>query len=219
MFCVGVNYQSHFDEGERPEGTSAPDAPVFFTKPWTALIGHDDDVVMDRAATSQVDWEAEIAVVIGTGGVGIAVDDAFSHVFGYTLANDVSARDLQLAHGSLGQWFKGKSLDRFCPMGPAIVTADELCGHEDDLHVQLRVNGVVKQDFSTRSMINSVPRIISRLSLGMELLPGDVILTGTAAGVGYWRDPKEFLHGGDVVEITSERLGLLRSHFVEWPSA
>jgi 2-keto-4-pentenoate hydratase/2-oxohepta-3-ene-1,7-dioic acid hydratase in catechol pathway len=214
MFCVGVNYQSHFDEGVRPEGTVVPEAPIFFTKPWTALNGHDAPVPLHGAATQQVDWEAEIAVVIGVGGVDIPLDEAAGHVFGYTLANDVSARDLQLAHGTFSQWFKGKSLDRFCPMGPVLITADELGGGEDEIHVQLRVNGVIKQDFSSKAMINSVPRIIARLSLGMALLPGDIILTGTAAGVGYWRKPKEFLGDGDVVEIESEQLGVLRSHFV-----
>lgn len=214
VFCVGVNYRAHFDEGDRPEGTEIPDAPVIFTKPWTALAGHDETVVIDRVATQQVDWEAELAVVIGRGGVNIPVEEAAGHVFGYTLANDVSARDLQLAHGSFGQWFKGKSLDGFCPMGPVLVTTDEIDDPEA-LHVELRVNGDIKQDFVSRDMINSVPRIIARLSLGMALLPGDVVLTGTAAGVGYWREPKEFLEAGDVVEIECEVFGVLRTRFEE----
>ena len=130
-----------------------------------------------------MDWEAEIAVVIGRGGRNIAAGDALDHVFGYTLSNDVSARDLQLQHGMFGQWYKGKSLDGFCPMGPSIVTAAEV-GDYRDIEVELRVNGVQKQSFRAAAMVNSVPRLIERISLGCSLLPGDVILTGTAAGRG-----------------------------------
>lgn len=214
MICVGVNYRSHFDEGKRPEGTTVPEAPVLFTKPWTALVGHDAQVEIDRQATERVDWEAEIAIVIGVGGRNIDPADAMAHVFGYTLANDLSARDLQLANGQFGQWFKGKGLDGFCPMGPSLVTADEV-GDYRDLRVTLSVNGTVKQDFHAVDMINDVARIIARCSLGMTLLPGDVILTGTAAGVGHWREPPEFLHGGDVVEIECPGLGLLRTTMAE----
>ena len=214
MFCVGLNYRDHFDEGKRPEGAEVPDAPVLFTKPWTCLVGHGATVDLDRAASNRVDWEAEIAVVIGKGGSSISVDDALDHVFGYTLSNDVSARDLQLEHGMFGQWYKGKSLDGFCPMGPSIVSAAEV-GDYRDIEVELRVNGVQKQSFRATSMINSVPRVIARVSLGCSLLPGDIILTGTASGVGHWREPPEFLGGGDVVEIESPQLGLLRTHFTE----
>jgi 2,4-diketo-3-deoxy-L-fuconate hydrolase len=214
MICVGVNYRSHFDEGKRPEGTTVPDAPVLFSKPWTCLTGHGATVEIDRHATDRVDWEAEIAVVIGIGGRNIDPANALDHVFGYTLANDLSARDLQLANGQFGQWFKGKGLDGFCPMGPTVVTADEV-GDYRDLHVTLRVNGVTKQDFHAVDMINDVARVIARCSLGMTLLPGDVILTGTAAGVGHWCEPPEFLHGGDVVEIECPGLGLLRTTMAE----
>ena len=214
MVCVGLNYREHFDEGDRPEGSAVPEAPVLFTKPWTSLSGHDATVEIDRGATEKADWEAEIAVVIGVGGRNISEEDALDHVFGYTLANDLSARDLQLEHGMFGQWFKGKSLDGFCPMGPAVVTAPEI-GDYRSIEVELRVNGVVKQSFKASSMVNSVPRIIARLSLGCSLLPGDIILTGTAAGVGHWRKPPEFLGDGDTVEIESPQLGLLRTHFTE----
>ena len=217
MVCVGLNYREHFDEGDRPEGSAVPEAPVLFTKPWTSLSGHDSTVEIDRAATNKADWEAEIAVVIGVGGRNISEEDALGHVFGYTLANDLSARDLQLEHGMFGQWFKGKSLDGFCPMGPAVVTAPEV-GDYRSIEVELRVNGVVKQSFRASSMVNSVPRIIARLSLGCSLVPGDVILTGTAAGVGHWRKPPEFLGDGDTVEIESPQLGLLRTHFTEAPT-
>ncbi len=214
MFCVGLNYGDHFDEGKRPEGSKIPDAPVLFTKPWTCLVGHDATVELDRTASSRVDWEAEIAVVVGRGGRNIAVDDAMDHVFGYTLSNDVSARDLQLQHGQFGQWYKGKSLDGFCPMGPSIVTAPEV-GDYRDITVELRVNGVQKQSFGAAYMVNSVARLIARVSLGCSLLPGDIILSGTASGVGHWREPPEFLGDGDVVEIESPQLGLLRTHFSE----
>ena len=214
MFCVGLNYRDHFDEGKRPEGSEVPDAPVLFTKPWTCLVGHDATVELDRTASNRVDWEAEIAVVIGKGGSNISVDDALDHVFGYTLSNDVSARDLQLEHGQFGQWYKGKSLDGFCPMGPSLVSAAEV-GDYRDIEVELRVNGVQKQSFRAAAMVNSVARLIARVSLGCSLLPGDIILSGTASGVGHWREPPEFLYDGDVVEIESPQLGLLRTHFSE----
>ena len=214
MFCVGLNYRDHFDEGKRPEGSAVPEAPVLFTKPWTCLVGHEATVDLDRAASNRVDWEAEIAVVIGRGGSNISTDDALDHVFGYTLSNDVSARDLQLEHGMFGQWYKGKSLDGFCPMGPSIVSAAEV-GDYRDIEVDLRVNGVQKQSFCAASMVNPVPRLIARASLGCSLLPGDIILTGTSSGVGHWREPPEFLGAGDVVEIESPQLGLLRTHFSE----
>ena len=214
LFCVGVNYRSHFDEGDRPEGMTVPEAPVIFTKPWTCLVGDGATVPIDRQATQRLDWEAELAVVIGRRGRNLSPEAAMDHVYGYTLANDVSARDLQLEHGMAGQWFKGKSLDGCCPLGPTLVTADEI-GDYRDLRVTLSVNGELKQDFVAADMVNDVGRIIARLSLGMELLPGDVVLTGTAAGVGHWRKPPQFLHGGDVVRIECEQLGSLTTTFVE----
>ena len=214
MFCIGLNYYDHFDEGDRPDGSTIPEAPVIFTKPWTSLVGHNGTVDLDRSVSTRVDWEAEIAVVIGVGGRNISTDDALDHVFGYSLANDVSARDLQLEHGQFGQWYKGKSLDGFCPMGPSIVTAPEV-GDYRDIAIELHVNGVQKQAFSAAAMVNSVPRLIARISLGCSLLPGDIIVSGTAAGVGHWRKPPEFLGDGDVVEISSPQLGLLRTHFAE----
>ncbi len=214
LFCVGVNYKKHFDEGIRPENTSIPQSPVLFSKPWTCLTGHGNTVYIDRSASLKVDWEAELAVVIGLGGLNIAVKEAMNHVFGWTLANDVSARDLQLESGMFGQWFKGKSLDGFCPLGPAIVTCAEIPDYRN-IDIRLRVNGVIKQSFSAGEMINSVERIISRVSLGQSLIPGDVILTGTSSGVGHWREPPEFLGEGDVVEIESQQLGVLQTVFRE----
>lgn len=207
MFCVGVNYKPHWEEGDRG-GAAAPQAPVFFTKPWTCLVPHGATVQIDPAATVKADWEAEIAIVIGKGGRNISVEQGLDHVFGFVLANDLSARDLQLGNGPYSQWFKGKSLDGFCPMGPYIVTRDAIADTES-IDVALRVNGELKQDFSTKQMIHSFSSIIAHLSLGMALLPGDVILTGTSSGVGHWQKPPQFLGEGDVVEITSDVLGCL----------
>jgi len=213
MFCVGLNYVTHYDEGDR-SGVAMPDRPVFFSKPFTTLIGPYDDLVIDREATQKADWEAELAVVIGTGGVNIDESAALDHVFGYTLANDVSARDLQLGNGPFSQWHKGKSLDGFCPLGPHLVTVPAV-GDLADLRIELTVNGTVKQDFRPNEMFHPIPKLISYLSKGMALLPGDVILTGTAAGVGHWHRPPEFLHGGDVVEIRCSALGTMRNQVVE----
>jgi 2-keto-4-pentenoate hydratase/2-oxohepta-3-ene-1,7-dioic acid hydratase in catechol pathway len=158
--------------------------------------------------TSQVDWEVELAVVIGRRGRDIAADRALHHIFGYTVANDVSARDLQFLDG--GQWYRGKSLDTFCPLGPWIVTTDEL-GDARGLRLTLRVNGVTKQDASTDDLIFAIPEIIASASAGRTLYPGDVILTGTPGGVGFTRTPPEFLSVGDLVEAEIERIGLLRN--------
>lgn len=212
LFAVGANYREHWDEGVRPD--DLPDDPMFFTKPWTSLTGHGADVFLDRKATNKVDWEAEVAIVIGRGGRNIDPADAYDHVFGYVLVNDLSARELQLEYRSYPQWFKGKSLDDFCPMGPYIVTAPDMADPED-IHVELTVNGVPKQQFVTASMVHDIPAILARLSLGMDLLPGDIVLTGTSSGVGHWREPPEFLGHGDVVEMTSNVLGTLRFRTVE----
>jgi 2-keto-4-pentenoate hydratase/2-oxohepta-3-ene-1,7-dioic acid hydratase in catechol pathway len=167
-----------------------------------------DDIPVDRATTNQVDWEVELGVVIGTPGKNIRAADALAHVFGYTVINDISARDVQIAHG--GQWFKGKSLDGSCPMGPMVVTADEF-GDPQAKRLQCRVNGVGKQDATTADMIFPVATIIEWLSKGMTLEAGDVIATGTPSGVGMGRDPKEFLQQGDVVETEIEGIGTLRN--------
>lgn len=213
LFCVGVNYASHYDEGERND-IKIPEYPVIFTKPWTTLIGPFDDLLIDPVATQKVDWEAELAVIIGVGGRNISDEDAMSHVFGYSLANDVSARDLQHANGRFSQWHVGKSVDGFCPFGPSVLTVTEV----PDLaavHIELSVNGVRKQEFSPKDMVHSIPRLIAYLSRSMALLPGDVLLTGTAAGVGHWQDPPQYLLDGDVIEIKSEVLGTLRNRVVE----
>src|SRR4029079_8924175 len=169
-----------------------PTAPVYYPKAPTSVIGPFDDVRVDRSATQQVDWEAELGVVIGIGGRNIPRDRALRHVFGYTVVNDVSARDLQKQHL---QFFKGKSLDTFCPMGPLVVTADEF-GDPQNKAVKLRVNGVTKQNGHTRDMIFPVDVIIESFSKGLTLEPGDIFSTGTPRGRGMGRLPPEGLQGG-----------------------
>jgi 2-keto-4-pentenoate hydratase/2-oxohepta-3-ene-1,7-dioic acid hydratase in catechol pathway len=213
VFCLGQNYAAHAKESAQARGREMkiPTVPVIFTKAPTTISGPYDDVLVDRAATQQVDWEVELGVVIGTGGRNIARADALRHVFGYTVINDLSARDLQQQHL---QWFKGKSLDGFCPMGPVIVTADEF-GDPQNKRLQLRVNGTTKQDGNTANMIFPVDVIIEWLSKGLTLEPGDVIATGTPEGVGMARTPQEFLQDGDVIETEVEGIGILRNRIVD----
>ena len=213
VFCLGANYVAHAKESAQARGREMkiPTVPVIFTKASTAVSGPFDEVAVDRAATQQVDWEVELGVVIGRSGRNIPRADALSHVFGYTVINDLSARDLQQQHL---QWFKGKSLDGFCPMGPMIVTADEF-GDPQNKRLQLRVNGTTKQDGSTANMIFPVDAIIEWLSKGLTLEAGDVIATGTPEGVGMGRTPQEFLQSGDVVETEVEGIGVLRNKIVD----
>jgi 2-keto-4-pentenoate hydratase/2-oxohepta-3-ene-1,7-dioic acid hydratase in catechol pathway len=213
VFCLGLNYAAHAKESSQARGREMkiPTVPVIFTKAPTTISGPFADVHVDRSATQQVDWEVELGVVIGTGGRNIARADALRHVFGYTVINDLSARDLQQQHM---QWFKGKSLDGFCPMGPVIVTADEF-GDPQNKRLQLRVNGTTKQDGHTSNMIFPVDVIIEWLSKGLTLEPGDVIATGTPEGVGMGRTPQEFLVDGDVVETEVEGIGVLRNRIVD----
>ena len=213
VFCLGLNYAAHAKESSQARGREMkiPTVPVIFTKAPTTISGPYDDVTVDRAATQQVDWEVELGVVIGIGGRNISRADALEHVFGYTVINDLSARDLQQQHM---QWFKGKSLDGFCPMGPVIVTADEF-GDPQNKRLQLRVNGTTKQDGHTSNMIFPVDVIIEWLSKGLTLEPGDVIATGTPEGVGMGRTPQEFLVDGDVIETEVEGIGVLRNRIVD----
>jgi 2-keto-4-pentenoate hydratase/2-oxohepta-3-ene-1,7-dioic acid hydratase in catechol pathway len=210
VFCLGLNYAAHAKESAaaRNRETKIPEVPVFFTKTPTTVNGPFDDIPVDRAATNQVDWEVELGIVIGTPGRNIAKADALGHVFGYTVINDISARDVQVAHG--GQWFKGKSLDGSCPMGPVVVTADEF-GDPQSKRLQCRVNGVSKQDASTADMIFPVATILEWLSKGMTIEAGDVIASGTPQGVGMGRTPQEFLQKDDVVETEIEGIGTLRN--------
>jgi len=209
VMCVGWNYLEHFQEGERirQSGQDLPSHPVFFTKAPTAVNGPHDAVPLDPRVSDKMDWEVELGVIIGKPGKNIAEELAYDHVFGYTVVNDISARDLQRAHG--GQWFKGKSLDGTCPMGPWIATADFL--DPNDLRLTCRVNGEIKQESSTRFMYFKISRLIAELSRGMTLEPGDIISTGTPPGVGFARNPPEYLKPGDVVETEIEGIGRLRN--------
>ncbi len=210
VFCVGWNYVEHFEEGAKARAnlTEMPAHPTFFTKAPTTVNGPYDRIPLHAGVTEKVDWEVELGVIIGRGGINIKEADAMKHVFGYTVINDVSAREVQRRHGQ--QWFKGKSLDGHCPMGPWILTADEVADPAT-LRVQTRVNGVIKQDSNTQHMYFKIPRIIAELSAGLTLEPGDLISTGTPAGVGHARTPPEFLKAGDVLETEVFGIGRLRN--------
>jgi 2-keto-4-pentenoate hydratase/2-oxohepta-3-ene-1,7-dioic acid hydratase in catechol pathway len=215
VFCVGWNYSEHFEEGKQARGQSGPQLapqeipqfPSLFTKNPATVVGPEAPIIFPAPHSEQLDWEAELAVVIGKGGRDIAEAAAMSHVFGYTCANDVSVRDVQRRHG--GQWFKGKNFDTHLPMGPWIVTADDL--DPSNLAIRSRVNGVGKQDSRTKFMVFKIPRLIAEISAGCELWPGDMIITGTPAGVGFARTPPEYLKVGDVVEVEIEGIGVLRN--------
>jgi 2-keto-4-pentenoate hydratase/2-oxohepta-3-ene-1,7-dioic acid hydratase in catechol pathway len=210
VLAIGRNYQEHAEESARARGEGVQ-PPTVFTKAQTSINAPHGDVPLHADRTSQLDWEAELGVVIGRRGRDIPPEQALDHVFGYTVVNDVSARDIQ--HNWGGQFFKGKSLDGCCPIGPWIVTADEVPDPQN-LRVTLRVNGVTKQDANTRDMIHSVAELIARLSEGITLLPGNLIATGTPAGVGMGRTPQEWLKAGDVMETEIEGIGLLRNRIV-----
>lgn len=211
IFCVGKNYHEHAKEfslsgfdTSAVKGEHAPEFPVVFTKAPSTVVADGDSVLSFSGITSQLDYEAELAVVIGKGGRGIKKADALKHIWGYTIVNDVTARDLQQKHR---QWFLGKSMDTFCPMGPWIVTADEV--DSANLNVQCWINDELRQDANTRDLIFDIPTIIETISAGMTLQPGDVIATGTPAGVGIGFKPPKFLKAGDVMKITIEKLGTL----------
>lgn len=209
VFCVGWNYLEHFEEGAKKlhDDRELPKHPVFFSKVPTAVNGPYDTIPFPANVSTSMDWEVELGLVVGTGGKDITEADAMRHVFGYTVINDVSIRDVQRRHGN--QWHKGKSFDGTCPMGPWIVTADEI--DAENLRVTCRVNGVTKQDSSTRFLYFKLPRLIAELSAGMTLEPGDVLSTGTPQGVGYARTPPEFLKPGDLLETEIEGIGVLRN--------
>lgn len=209
VMCLGLNYAEHAKESAQARGREATqlEAPLFFTKAPTTVNGPYSPLVIDPSVSTQIDWEAELAVIIGRGGKNIREADSLDHVFGYTVLNDVSARDLQALHK---QFFKGKSIDGYCPMGPWIVTADEIPDPQN-LKLCLRVNGATKHDDTTGNMIFSVRTIISVLSQGMTLEPGDIIATGTPSGVGFARKPPEFLKPGDVMETEIEGIGIMKN--------
>jgi 2-keto-4-pentenoate hydratase/2-oxohepta-3-ene-1,7-dioic acid hydratase in catechol pathway len=213
IMCLGLNYAEHAKESAEARGREYKQHqhPVFFTKATHTINRHEGVIPFDAAVSEQIDWEAELGVIIGRSGKNIPIEEAYDHVFGYTCINDVSARDLQSNHS---QFFKGKSLDGACPMGPWIVTADEIPDPQR-LQVTCRVNGVVKQNANTEVMIFRIPDIIAILSRGMTLDVGDIIATGTPSGVGFARKPPEFMQPGDVVEVEIEKIGVLRNRVGE----
>jgi 2-keto-4-pentenoate hydratase/2-oxohepta-3-ene-1,7-dioic acid hydratase in catechol pathway len=213
VIAVGLNYKKHSDEGARKHGLREvgvyPEIPVFFCK-WSGSLNGPEGEIIHHAITRELDYECELVAVIGKGGINIPKDRAMDHVYGYTIMNEVSARDLQRRPE---QWFKGKGLDTFGPLGPWIVTKDEV-GDASNLAVRSRVNGETRQDSNTSDMIFDIATIVSALSEGFTLLPGDLITTGTPEGVGFAMDPPRFLQAGDVVECEIERIGVLRNRVV-----
>jgi 2-keto-4-pentenoate hydratase/2-oxohepta-3-ene-1,7-dioic acid hydratase in catechol pathway len=210
VFAIGWNYLDHFEEGARArqDDRDVPDYPTIFTKTPEAIVGPADSITIDSTLTTSWDFEAEIAIVLAEGGRDIDPEKAESHIAGFTLANDVTARDVQRRHG--GQWFKGKSLDLTTPIGPYLVTPDELPGGRPSV-LSLSVNGEMMQSADIRQMFFDFSRIIAELSVGLTLLRGDVILTGTPSGVGYVRKPPAWLAPGDEVTVSSPGLGELRN--------
>lgn len=205
IFCVGKNYREHVLEMGSEE--DIPEHIMIFTKAPTTVIGPEEIIPLHEDVTDQLDYEGELAIVIGKSGKGIAEEGVMDHIFGYTIVNDVTARDVQKRHK---QFFLGKSLDGTCPIGPVLVHKTAI---EDPQCLQLKtlVNGEVRQSASTEQMIFSIPEIIATISKGMTLEPGDIIATGTPAGVGKGFDPPRFLAGGDVVEVCIESIGVLRN--------
>jgi 5-carboxymethyl-2-hydroxymuconate isomerase len=207
VVAIGLNYMDHI----RETGMEAPEQPLVFTKFTTSVIGDGDAIEVDRSLTARVDWEVELAVVVGRTLRDVGEADALDGVFGYTVGNDVSARDLQFGDG---QWVRGKSLDTFCPLGPAIVTADEVPDPQA-LVLRTRVNGETVQDSTTAAMIFGVAALLSFCSRSFTLEPGDVVLTGTPWGCGEFMSPQRSLQHGDVVEVEVEGIGALRNPVVE----
>ncbi|MGD9396413.1 MAG: fumarylacetoacetate hydrolase family protein [Candidatus Thorarchaeota archaeon] len=206
VVALGKNYLDHIVE----TGSDIPEQPVVFAKFSSSIIGPDEPISMPEVS-SKLDWEVELGVVISKTCRNVSEKKALDYVAGYTIINDVSARDLQMGDG---QWVRSKSLDGFCPMGPCIVTQDEL-GAASKLKMHTKVNGVIKQASSTSEMIFKVPNIVSYLSKSFTLEPGDVIATGTPSGVGFVRDPPEYLKVGDQMELYIEKIGYLRNKIVK----
>ncbi len=212
IYCVGWNYTDHFEEGMKNRADKTvkeyPTVPVLFTKGTQTMNGPFDSIPYDGSYSTMIDWEAELAVVIGKKGKNISQENAMDYVFGYSAYNDTTARDVQQKRHS-GQWFKGKSLDGHGPMGPWVVTAGGV--NLDDTRIICRVNGVEKQNASYKQMYFKIPVIISELSRSLTLLPGDIIATGTPSGVGFGRTPPEFLKPGDMMETEITGIGIIRN--------
>jgi len=215
IFCVGKNYFEHakefarsgYDTSAKNKDDAVPEFPIIFSKVPECVIADGEDIRYPLGLSDSVDYEAELAVVIGKGGRGIAKADAMSHVWGYTIINDVTARDLQSRHR---QWLIGKSLDTFGPMGPILVTADEV--DPLDMGIRCWVNGELRQESNTRDLIFDIPTLIESLSAGITLQPGDIIATGTPAGVGIGFNPPKFLKPGDQVTVEIDGIGKLTNH-------
>ncbi|MEJ8839042.1 fumarylacetoacetate hydrolase family protein [Ramlibacter sp. AN1133] len=213
IFCVGKNYHAHakefagsgFDSSAKSHG-DIPAEPIYFSKVPESVVGHKADILFPGEVSTAIDYECELAVIIGKGGKGISRADAMKHVWGYTIINDVTARDWQSRHQ---QWLLGKSFDTFCPMGPWIVTADEMNGQDTD--IKLWVNGELRQDANTKDFIFDIPKMIETLSGGITLYPGDIIATGTPVGVGIGFKPPKYLKPGDVVRLEIQGIGVLEN--------
>lgn len=213
VLCVGKNYLEHVNEGARAEGLVAaevPEVPIWFTKPATALVGDGADIVRDEAFTTALDYEGELAVVIGAPTRGVSPGEASDRIFGYTILNDVTARDVQQRHK---QWFRGKSADSYAPCGPWVVTRDEIADPQD-LLLTTRVNGEVRQRASTRDMIFDIAVLVSDISQGITLLPGDIIATGTPSGVAWGMTEPKYLLVGDSVSVEISGIGTLTNRVV-----
>ncbi|MHA1960703.1 MAG: fumarylacetoacetate hydrolase family protein [Candidatus Thorarchaeota archaeon] len=205
IIAIGLNYTDHIEE----TGKDVPEYPVVFAKFPSSIVGPDDPI-SHPTLTKRLDWEVELGVVMGRRCKDVGENEVLNFVAGYTVVNDLSARDLQLQDG---QWVRGKSLDGLCPMGPCIVTTDDL-GDASGLKMHTKVNGEIKQDSNTSNLLFGVPQLVSYLSQSFTLEPGDVIATGTPSGVGFARDPPEFLKAGDEVEVYIEKIGSLRNKIV-----
>lgn len=206
VVAIGLNYRDHIEEA----GLEEPKAPLVFAKFPSAIVGPDEPIVIDPAVAERVDWEVELAVVIGRAMRNVPAEQALAHVFGYTVANDVSARDVQFGDG---QWVRGKSLDTFCPVGPWVVTADEI-PNPQALRLRTRVNGETVQDASTDRMVFGVAELLAYCSRSFTLQPGDLVLTGTPWGCGEFMTPPRSLGDGDVVEVEIDGIGCLRNPVV-----
>lgn len=207
IFCLGKNYREHAKEiaAKIPTAVAEPEHPIFFTKATTSVIGPGDEIPNHKQVTQKLDYEAELAVIIGKGGKDIPRSEAMAHIFGFTILNDVSARDLQGRHM---QWFRGKSLDGLAPMGPLVVHRSAMPPMEQT-EIRCWVNGELRQQAPASDMIFDIPAIMEILSAGMTLLPGDIIATGTPAGVGMGFDPAKYLQPGDEVKIEISEIGVL----------
>jgi acylpyruvate hydrolase len=206
IVCVGLNYADHCEE----QNWDIPTSPVLFAKFPTTIIGNDDPIHWPSDSSQQVDYEAELAVVIKKQAHGVTAEEAYDYVGGYMNANDVSARDVQFADK---QWVRGKSFDTFCPTGPFLVTSDEI-GDPHHLSIRCWVNGEIRQESNTEQLVFKVPELIAFITKTCTLLPGDILCTGTPGGVGVFRDPPVFLQPGDVVEVEVDKLGRLRNTVV-----